>query len=205
MEDAYIALLQINVALGCLYNGLETGRYRAKLYDALVDVVNSQTSNYIEIVGELTSIFPHDSELSENHHAVRRWINELPDEYRRCITGIERWNFAGATEPKKLPRRYRWYFGRGRDKGLVWIVSVIAPLLFMWLSLSGFPVSWPGILAILIGQAIPVINIVIGHRMIRKASRDVEKRINDIVSSYEKYVVSDTIKKAAEAVGRMQE
>ena len=206
MGDAYIALLQINVALGCLYNGLETGRYRTKLYDALVDAVNSPAPSYIEMAGELTSIFPNDSEHSENHHAVRRWIYELPDECRRRIAGIDRWNFDGTTEPEKLPRRYRWYFGKHRDKLVVWAFSIVAPLLLMWLSHLDFYVAWwLGSSVILIGQAIPVINIINGHRMIRKASRDVKERINAIVSSYEKRMASDTIKKAVEAIIRTQE
>lgn len=201
MGDAYIALLQINVALGCLYNGLETGRYRAKLYDALIDAVNSPTPSYVEIAGELSTVFPNSSELSEDHHAVRRWIYELPDEYRGRIAGIDKWNFDGTTGPKKPLLRYRWYFGKHLDKVTVWGVSVVAPLSFMWLSHLGVDVAWwLGSLFILIGQLTPIVNIISGHGMIRKASRDMEKTINNLVKAYKKNRLSDNVKRAAEAV-----
>ena len=205
MPDVFVALLQINVALGCLYNGLETARYRTKLYAALADIVGSLEPDYLAMIDHLdsNSIFTSNAKLAKSHHAIRRWIDELPNEYRMKIPQIEKWNF-GDTSPEELPKRYSYYFGKNVDKVTVWISSVLVPLSLMWSAFFGLRTAslWSlvviGFLAV-IGQLLPVINIIVGRRMISTVTRDVKNKLDDIVSEYRKDIASSEIRKAFEA------
>lgn len=202
MSEILIALMQINIALGCLYNGLETGRYRTKLYEVLADAVSSKP-DYVDMIDDLESTFTSDSKLSDNHHAVRRWVCELPDVYRKKIPQIEKWHLDGSTSREKLPKKYRWYFGKHIDKAIVWIVCVVVPLLFMWLAYCGIDVFGPcWAIIVLFGQLVPVINIATGLRMIDNARRDVEDRLEEIVGVWEIRERMPRVKSAVEELER---
>ena len=206
MPDVFVALLQINVALGCLYNGLETARYRTKLYAVLADAVSALKPNYPTMISYLDSnyIFTNNSKLAKDHHAVRRWIDELPDEYRIRIPQIEKWNF-GDTSPEELPRKYRGYFGKNIDKVAVWVFSVLVPLSLMWSVLFDFYVTslW-SLVIVAIGQLLPAINVLFGRWMIRTVSRDVKNMLDDIVSEYKKARVPLVIRRADEALSNQK-
>ena len=71
MTDAvYIALLQINIALGCLYNGLPTARYRTKLYEAIVNIVNA-VPDYARMADRLQVAVAHDSKFAKSQGRPR--------------------------------------------------------------------------------------------------------------------------------------
>ena len=201
MSDALIALMQLNVALGCLYNGLEVARYRTKLYRAIAESVDS-VPEYADVVDNLNSnsSFANNSELSECHHAVRRWVYELPAEYQKRIEQIEKWNFEGPTSPEKLPSIYRLYFGKNYDKVLVWTLSVVTPLSLIWAAYFNVDVFKWGWTITLIGQLAPLVNVWFGRQMITTVSRDVEEKLEKIVSIYQKDSVSPTIEKARQSL-----
>lgn len=205
MPDVFVALLQINVALGCLYNGLETARYRTKLYAALAEIVSSLEPDYPAMIGHLdsNSIFTSNAKLAKSHHAVRRWTDELPDEYRVKIPQIEKWNFSD-TSPEELSGMYRWYFGKNIDKVSVWIFSVVVPLSLMWSAFAGAYVTSFVIGLVVFGQLLPAVNIFVGRWMIRTVSRDVKSKLDDIVSEYKKDGVSPAVRKATEALSNQK-
>ena len=48
--NAFLAMLQINIALGMLYVGLKENRYRKKLFNAIVGKYNSKTTLVLQVV-----------------------------------------------------------------------------------------------------------------------------------------------------------
>lgn len=154
VDPVYIALLQINVALGCLYNGLPAARYRTKIYEAVVNAVNSVAagaamrdwsvnaspmatpSNYAQVAAILEPAIANNYKLSKSHHLIRRWIAELPQEQQQRICGCDKLNLEDDTSPEELPWLYRWYFGRNHDNVATWMITVFASLFLMWWAIS---------------------------------------------------------------------
>ena len=129
-----VALLQVNIASGFFYVGLQTARYRSRLYAHIVDVFNSKFSEVIEELWlkEYDRRRKADKQLSDLHFMAAKWLIELPHEFKSQLKHQQiRENFEGAQNTDKLPIIYRWYSSNG-DRWATFIICSVIPIIFLW-------------------------------------------------------------------------
>ena len=104
--DILLCLLQINVAIGILYIGLPTARYRNRLHSEITKIMRGRESE-IERVAYRDAML--NQKFADTHYYVSMWLQEIPDSYSRKIpfTEIEqvskgRWSLRsiGSTTPR---------------------------------------------------------------------------------------------------------
>ena len=83
--DLLVSLLQVNIASGFFYVGLQTARYRNKLYAHIVEVFNLTFMELDEEawLEEYNRQRTNNKELSDKHFEVAKWLIELPHNSRR--------------------------------------------------------------------------------------------------------------------------
>ena len=109
--DVVLSLLQVNVALGILYIGLEAARYRNKLHRNIVSAVSRQTPDSGQFDGDsYKAKVLDDEDLTDAYRYVSTWLAHLPSEYADQIKDTPVWVLMGNIENyKPAPRLYNWY------------------------------------------------------------------------------------------------
>lgn len=106
--DEQLSLLQINIALGILHIGLRGGRYREKLLRSLAELIDTRAQQFREAL-EYDRLAGIDDKFQRRHHAVARWVSELPADRMDDIDAVTR----RFTTTKMPPLLYRWFRGIG--------------------------------------------------------------------------------------------
>ena len=129
-----VPLLQISIALGILYIGLQSARYRSRIYEAVVRAISAQTAavNTKDLANaEYKDALSRDSKLASAHHRISMWIGELPREYAEKLDSDVAESFSDATSKDGPPLLYKW-FKSDLDRWAVFIISSMIPILITW-------------------------------------------------------------------------
>ena len=172
VPDLLIALLQVNIASGFFYVGLQAARYRNRLYDRIVDLFNSKFSIYRSSLPERYSRqLRTDGEFSQAHYKVAMWIIELPSEYDSRLRRRIKKPFTGAQNTGQLPKIYRWYKSN-YDRWATFALCSVVPILLIWyLALRGendlsTSMTWVIIVTIFLGHVCAMSHVLIGWRIV---------------------------------------
>lgn len=125
--DELLSLLQINIALGILHIGLRGGRYREKLLRSLAELIDTRAQQFREAL-EYDRLAGIDDKFQRRHHAVARWVSELPADRMDDIDAVTR----RFTTTKMPPLLYRWFRGHW-DKRVCFTVLTILGIAMTWL------------------------------------------------------------------------
>ena len=134
--DSYmlVPLLQISIALGILYIGLQAARYRNRIYEGIVSAILAQTEalDADELAApEYKDRLSRDSKLSTAHHRVSMWLGELPIAYSEQLKATVADSFSDSTRKDGAPCVYRW-FKSNADRFCVFLLSSFVPILLTW-------------------------------------------------------------------------
>ena len=124
--DELLSLLQINIALGILYIGLRGGRYRDKLLRSLAELIGNRAQQFRE-APEYDRLAGIDDKFQKRHHAVARWVSELPADRLADMDTVTR-RFATTKSP---PLLYRW-FRDNWDKRICFTVLTVLGIAMSW-------------------------------------------------------------------------
>lgn len=179
--SVFIAMCQVNIALGILYLGLPESRYREKLIETILARLTDSGCDDMDVVSaDYTRLTTTDETFSNHHHYILDWIGEVPtDKLKgRWADLLDSQQYRGPTWIKR-DRRY-WWYKHGVDKWLTLFVLVILPILGMWLSefYSSFAgessmVSW---MVLGIGQLSIAMHVIIGRRMATRIGGQISRK-----------------------------
>ena len=173
--DELLSLLQINIALGILYIGLRGGRYREKLLRALAELIGNREQQFRE-APEYDRLAGIDDKFQKRHHAVARWVSELPADRMDDMDAVTR-RFATT---KKPPLLYRWFRGHW-DKRVCFTVLTILGIAMSWSVVYlgddalCSPSSWIMYGLIALGQVLIAFHVVVGSWMVSHYSGQCER------------------------------
>ena len=129
-----VPLLQISIALGILYVGLQAARYRNRIYEGVVSAILAQTealdADDLAALGYKDRL-SQDSKLSTAHHRVSMWLGELPRAYSEQLKDTVADSFSDSRRKDGAPCVYRW-FKSNADRFWVFLLSSIVPILLTW-------------------------------------------------------------------------
>ena len=129
-----VPLLQISIALGILYIGLQAARYRNRIYEGVVSAILAQMEALDAddlAAPEYKDRLAQDSKLSAAHHRVSMWLGELPKAYSEQLKATVADSFSDSTRKDRAPRVYRW-FKFNADRFCVFLLSSFVPILLTW-------------------------------------------------------------------------
>lgn len=170
-----LCMLQINVALGILYIGLQPARYRNRIYKNIVVECIGNADTLRQLGGSTkhkdgyNSKVAGDTNLSNCHHTVAMWVGELPEAYRKDLpsdmpTNINRHDSGTLEVP---PWDYRWFKSNFDGNVIIFMCSII-PIIYLWLLLPLQDLCWwiiSGYVLFFIGQCLIIFNIWFGNRI----------------------------------------
>ena len=179
--DELLSLLQINIALGILYIGLRGGRYRDKLLRSLAELIGNRAQQFRE-VPEYDRLAGIDDKFQKRHHAVARWVSELPADRLADMDTVTR-RFATTKSP---PLLYRW-FRDNWDKRICFTVLTVLGIAMSWSVVSvvqlGEDALRPPFLGIMYGliasgQVLIALHVVVGSWMVSHYSGQCDRALN---------------------------
>ena len=176
--DELLSLLQINIALGILYIGLRGGRYRQKLLRLLAKLIDHRAQQFRE-APEYDRLAGVDDKFQKRHHAVARWVSELPADRMDDIDAVTR-RFATTKRP---PLLYRWFRGNW-DKRVCFTVLTILGIAMSWSvvylgdDVLGSPALRIMYGLIALGQVLVSFHVVVGSWMVSHYSSQCERALD---------------------------
>ena len=133
-SDMLVPMLQISIALGILYIGLQTARYRNRIYQGIVTTILARTGAVEASVVASPRYKDHSfgkSRLNDANQRVQMWLHELPIASSSELEGTVADAFLEASEPDATPCLYRW-FQEDWDRWTVFFLSSVVPILLCW-------------------------------------------------------------------------
>ena len=176
--DELLSLLQINIALGILYIGLRGGRYRDKLLRSLAELIGNRAQQFRE-APEYDRLAGIDDKFQKRHHAVARWVSELPADRLADMDTVTR-RFATTKSP---PLLYRW-FRDNWDKRICFTVLTVLGIAMSWSVVQlGEDALRPPFLGIMYGliasgQVLIALHVVVGSWMVSHYSGQCDRALN---------------------------
>lgn len=177
--SVFLAMCQVNIALGILYLNLKESRYREKLIETIRGrLSDSGRDDMDERSTRYTNLLRTDERFAAHHHYILGWVGEFPTQKDKWIKLLD------DQQHNKRPWfkrdwRYWWYKGAW-DQWWTLIVLVILPILGMWLSQfhSMFAVKLATMLWIVLGlgQLSIVMHVLVGRRMATRIGRQITKK-----------------------------
>ena len=166
----FVPLLQISLALGLLYLGLQSARYRGRLHDQIVESLNAEGARTLSISRGAYARFVIRGPIRlEAHKTVLMWIKVLPTDHLLQLEGNLAEVFLRIDKAAQPPRWYRWYAWNG-DLYFTFAVSVLLPIVMFWyIALCGYPPwlpRWASWLLIALGQVNVGTHIFVGRKII---------------------------------------
>ena len=138
--DILLSMLQINVALGILYIGLEVARYRKRLTAQLEEIKQTEVDILVlDADGKLSetrlkayrNLLGRDSDFGTAHYYLCTWIGELPVRQDVDSGEPEAELFSQVERVPEPPRLYRWYRG-DLDRWTTFVVTSLIPIGLTW-------------------------------------------------------------------------
>lgn len=138
--DILLSMLQINVALGILYIGLEVARYRKRLTAQLEEIKKTEVDTLVlDADGKLSNVrmnsyrdlLGRDKRFSDTHYYLCTWIGELPLSPDANLRNPDADLFSQVDRVPKPPWPYRWY-KRDVDRWSTFIVTSLIPIGLTW-------------------------------------------------------------------------
>ena len=186
--DVVLSLLQVNVALGILYIGLEAARYRNKLHRNIVSAVGRQTPESEQFdANSFKAKILDDETLTSAYRYVSTWLVRLPSEYADQIKDTPVWALMRNIEPsKKAPKPYNWYrsnWDRRSTFAICTMLSIANTFALLWLPLSCIkPATY---FVIFLGLAWVSGNVALGEWMSSSHSGKFDSNLESLIESLE--------------------
>ena len=123
----FVAICQINVALGLVYLGLRSWRYQTRFANAITEAIKECGCDTMDVQSqEYASLTSRDPTFSKHHHRIAKYVanipgNDLPESWARFLS----------VSNTEVSRVYDWY-NRGRDKVVILVTMVVSPIIFLW-------------------------------------------------------------------------
>ena len=178
--SVFIAMCQVNIALGILYLGLPESRYREKLTDTILsrlsdsgcDDMNVESNRYRDLM-------KLDGTFAVNHHYILGWVGEVPPDKLK-----DKWK--ELLGPKKENRtsitadlRYSWFKYR-LDQWWSLVVLVILPILAVWMAEFRHEIvgasATISCIVLGLGQLSVAVHVIIGRGIASWIGRQIVKR-----------------------------
>ena len=204
MDNSFIliSIFQLNVAIGILYTALPKFRFSENLYNNVVDCINSYGFFANQDVAH--NLAGSNDNYGVPYRYIRGLVNTLPTDFHEKLEGIEKFDsYTSSSPPERLWHLWHAWYAKNVDKWLVWIVSIIAPFLALWLCF--FSVEFLDYCNIVyfstlivfagLGQVIPIMNVLWGFWMVRKVSKKVNASLAKAMPIYWGADIEASIKK----------
>lgn len=178
--SVFIAMCQVNIALGILYLGLPESRYREKLTETILARLSDSGCDDMDVASNrYRELMNTNKTFSAHHHDILGWVAEVPtdklnDKWRKLLDLQE--------EKRTSIKRdlvYLWFKYR-LDQWWSLVVLVILPILAVWLfefrnEIAGAlaTTSW---FILGLGQFSIAFHVIIGRRMASRVGRQIKKK-----------------------------
>ena len=210
MLDILLSMLQINVALGILYIGLEVARYRKRLIAQLETIKQNEVDLLVlDADGNLSdsrlnaysNLLGRDSNFGKAHYYLCTWVCELPVRQDMDSGELEADLFSQAERMPKPPRLYRWFKG-DLDRWTTFVVTSLIPIGLTW----GLVIHPDYILkfqssvyvALIVGQACVVAHVVAGWLMVKHYIKKFSEAVKLLRDSIDKHEAQAIVVKSKE-------
>ena len=130
-QSIFIAMCQVNIAIGFVYIGLREFRYRNILKDKAWSAFKNVGCDSMPHEGEVhTALMKDDPEFSKNFHYIMKCasmhlVDRLPEHLVASLS-------SRSDGRNALSKLFSWYNNR-TDKVMVFVTAILVPILMLWI------------------------------------------------------------------------
>ena len=173
-QSIFIAMCQVNIAIGFVYIGLREFRYRNILKDKAWSAFSNVGCDNMPHDGDLhTALMKDDPEFSKNFHYIMKCasmhlVDRLPEHLVASLS-------SRSDGRNVLSKLFSWYNHR-TDKVMVFVTAILLPILMLWTeSRAGTDgLISPEILSV--GQILVVVQVSVVWVVASRVGRRIRKR-----------------------------
>ena len=173
-QSIFIAMCQVNIAIGFVYIGLREFRYRNILKDKAWSAFrNVGCDNMPHDGDEHTALMKDDPEFSKNFHYIMKCasmhlVDRLPEHLVASLS-------SRSDGRNVLSKLFSWYNNR-TDKVMVFVTAILLPILMLWTEARAGTDVLLSAEILSVGQILVVVQVSIVWVVASRVGRRIRKR-----------------------------